>query len=394
MRLFLLPLIIFIIVGITEDIFIFRRLSHLIRFKWLKWIHAAFSLVMLAVIVTAISLPRRSGSEETLLTVMWMLWGYMTVYVPKTIWAIFALSAKLPQLWHRKSASWISVFGIIIALGLFIAMWWGALINRTAIDIKHIEVTIPDLPDTFDGYKIVQFSDLHTGTFGNDTTFISSLVDSINALGADMITFTGDIVNRRTVEIEPFTEILGNLRAPDGVVSILGNHDYGDYSAWNSPAERIANNLRLNAIEREMGWTLLNDSTIYVSRGNDSIAIIGVENISQPPFPTYGNLENATAGVADSITKILLSHNPSHWGTDISNNPYKKIALTLSGHTHAMQLEVGGFSPAKWVYPLWGGLYGDKHGQQLYVNIGAGTVGFPARIGATPEITLITLRKN
>ena len=394
MRLFLLPLIIFIVVGITEDIFIFRKLSRLTRFKWLKWVHAVFSIAMLAMIVTAISLPRRSGSEEVMLAVMWMLWGYLTVYLPKTIWSALALLSETPRLCHRKPVSWLSVIGIIIAVGLFFAMWWGALINRTEIDIKHVEVTIPDLPNAFDGYKIAQFSDLHTGTFGNDTTFISSLVDSINTLGADMIAFTGDIVNRRTIEIEPFTDILGKLRAPDGVVSILGNHDYGDYSAWSSPETRLANNRQLNAIERGMGWILLNDSTIYVSRGNDSIAVIGVENISQPPFPTYGNLANATVGVPDSITKILLSHNPSHWGTDISNNPDRKIALTLSGHTHAMQLEVGGFSPAKWVYPLWGGLSDDKYGQQLYVNIGAGTVGFPARIGATPEITLITLRKN
>ena len=193
MRLFLLPLIIFIVVGITEDIFIFRKLSRLTRFKWPKWVHAVFSIAMLAMIVTAISLPRRSGSEEVLLAVMWMLWGYMTVYLPKTIWSVLALLAEALRFWHRKPATWLSGIGIIIAVGLFFAMWWGALINRTAIDIKHVEVTIPDLPDTFDGYKIAQFSDLHTGTFGNDTTFISSLVDSINALGIGSQGFGGTV---------------------------------------------------------------------------------------------------------------------------------------------------------------------------------------------------------
>ena len=184
------------------------------------------------------------------------------------------------------------------------------------------------------------------------------------------------------------------MHGRDGVFSILGNHDYGDYYSWNSPADKADNMQQLLDMQSEMGWKMLNNATSFIHRGNDSIALIGVENVGDPPFTVYGDLDMAYETLDDPVVKILLSHNPAHWVEDIKDAPDKNIALTLSGHTHAMQMSAFGVSPAAWRYPTWGGLYADEDGHQLYVNIGLGEVAIPARIGANPEITLITLRRK
>ena len=271
-------------------------------------------------------------------------------------------------------------------------MWWGALINRYNIDVNRVDVEIEGLPAAFDGYTIAQISDLHVGTYGYDTTYVAEVADVVNSLSPNMIAFTGDIVNRISSELEPFVGTLSQLKAPDGVYSILGNHDYGDYYNSPSDAQKQANLEHLCNLQKQMGWKMLNNAYDIVRRSNDSIAIIGVENVGDPPFHTYGDLDAAYPALDDPTTKILLSHNPAHWDNDIQDAPDKNIALTLSGHTHAMQMCVFGWSPAAFRYPTWSGLYKDNDKHRLYVNIGIGEVAIPSRIGATPEITLITLR--
>ncbi|MDE6578716.1 MAG: metallophosphoesterase, partial [Muribaculaceae bacterium] len=281
-------------------------------------------------------------------------------------------------------------------------VWFG----RKNIVVNRVEVESPSIPRPFNGYTIAQISDLHVGTWGNDTTFVSALVDSVNSLHPDLIVFTGDIVNRESRELLPFVRTLSRLKAKDGVVSILGNHDYGDYMDWKNPQEREVNNILLSQLEAEMGWDLLNNTRRFMVRDNDSIMIIGVENIGDPPFPSYGDLEKALPSSRDSLFhqndkkyKILLSHNPAHWDEYVSHKT--NIALTLAGHTHAMQMmiKIGGWewSPAVFRYPLWGGMYERLNEQgnetKMYVNIGAGEVGMPSRLlSAYPEITLFTLR--
>jgi predicted MPP superfamily phosphohydrolase len=218
------------------------------------------------------------------------------------------------------------------------------------------------------------------------------VLDSLRQLSPDLIVFTGDIVNRRTDELHPFVETLSNISAPYGVYSILGNHDYGDYCDWPSDEAKRQNLDELISLENQMGWKMLNNETAFIHLAADSIALIGVENVGDPPFHTYGDLDKAYPTLDDGVTKILLSHNPAHWVDDICDAPDKNIALTLSGHTHAMQMAFGRISPAIFRYKTWGGLYNDNDNHSLYVNIGIGTVGFPARIGATPEITLFTLK--
>ncbi len=392
MRFPILPALCLLLINIGVDICLYKIIKYSsARRIWArlqKW-----SAVLLAIlIVVLVCLPKRNGSDDSLVTIMWILFAYFSIYVPKYIYLIFRLIGSIPLIWHGDRWRWTSVLGIVVAAVSFITMWWGALVNRLNVDVRKVEVQIPNLPADFDGFTIAQISDLHVGTFGDDTTFVSQLIDSINALNPDLIVFTGDIVNRRSDEFKPFISTMSRLHAPFGVFSIMGNHDYGDYSDWASEADKRQDVLNLWNMEAEADLEMLNNSFVWLRAESDSIALIGVENIGDPPFRVYGDLSEAYPDINDRNVKILLSHNPAHWEDDIEDNIDTNVALTLSGHTHAMQLELFGWSPAAWRYHKWGGLYADSTGQQLYVNIGAGTVGMPFRIGATPEITLFTLR--
>ena len=363
---------------------------------------AVWSSVVLTLFLVAIVIwPKKSADDSDFAFLMWGLYAYFSIYIPKYIFVIFDLLASVPRLFHASRLRLLSWTGILLGVLTFGAMWWGALINRFRIDVREVDFADSRVPEAFDGFKVVQISDIHTGTYGDDTTFVASLVDAVNALEPDLVLFTGDIVNRRSTELEPFTSVLSRLKAPSGVMSVLGNHDYGDYFKWQSDSAKAADRRHLADLQRALGWDLLNNDTRYIYKEGrhgqrDSIAIVGVENIGDPPFPVYGDLDAAYPGdLADDVFKILMSHNPAHWTADIADAPDKNIPLTLSGHTHAMQIELAGISPAALRYSTWGGRYDDADSTHtLYVNIGTGEVGVPARIGATPEVTLFTLRRG
>ncbi len=379
------------------DWYVMRQITHRVkahpRLWWNIELYSAIAITLL--LVGAIIVPAGKGADIMLEAKTWLLFGYLSVYIPKFLAVVFDLLASIPRLFGHRRIKALTVTGIVIAAASFLAMWWGALINRFNLQTTEVTVEIADLPPAFDGYRIVQISDMHTGTYDTDTTFISRLVDSVNAIGADAIMFTGDIVNRETSELMPFTGTLSRLKAPDGVFAILGNHDYGDYYAWDTPADKAANMQKLYDAYAAMGFRLMRNETAWLRRGNDSIAVIGVENIGEPPFPVYGSLTKSYPDLSDPVSKILLTHNPSLWVDSISGHDDVRVPLTLSGHTHAMQIEVAGVSPAAMRYPTWGGLYADADSRhQLYVNIGTGTVGMPMRMGATPEITVLTLRRR
>jgi len=385
-------LLILLLVCLAADAYIYVQACRRCRSKAWPRIQFISALILIgAMIVEMCLLPKQVG-EKQLLGKMWLLYAYLSIYLPKYVAIAFDLPASAPRLWHRRRIKWLTVSGIIAACSICAAMWWGAVFNRFNIDVTHVEAPIPDLPASMDGYRIVQFSDLHTGTFGKDTSFVDELIDSINAQNADAIVFTGDIVNRHSGEMEPFVNSLARLHAPDGVFAILGNHDYGDYYNWPSTRTRQANMELLCDLYRQTGIRLLRNETTWLRRGTDSIALIGVENIGEPPFTTYGSLVKSYPTLSDSVPKLLLSHNPRHWTDSIASDPTANVALTLSGHTHAMQIKVADWSPSAWRYDTWGGMYTDSAGRNLYVNIGSGTVGLPMRIGATPEITVITLK--
>ena len=356
------------------------------------------------IFIVAILLPRRD-TDANIQPIMWLLYIYITTLFPKIIYVIFSLIGRIPTIFRKNNLKLGLYIGIPAAIVIFISMWWGSLISRKQIDINNADIYSEKLPSEFEGYKIVQFSDLHLGTFGNDTTFISKVVDSINSLKPDLIVFTGDFVNRETNEARPFINTLSKLQAKDGIYSILGNHDYGDYMDWNSPSDKMLNLNSLYHVQESINWKLLNNDYDIIRHKNDSIIIIGVENWGEPPFKQYGDLTNAYKihrcnKLYDNNFKILLSHNPNHWSSEVINN--SNIDLTLSGHTHAMQfmIKIGNWkwSPSMWKYDEWAGLYSRKNKNndnlQLYVNIGIGEVAIPFRLGANPEITLITLRKS
>ncbi len=406
MRIPFIMMIISLVGSVLIDIYITRDIKQSVKNSiWWKG-YLLLSVLCWIFLIVVFCLPRRSESTD-ILPVMWMLYSILTVYGAKLIYVIFSLIGRFIRLFIGNSGKchpmrWL---GTAAALFVFIALWWGVGGTRHEIDVVKVNISSPKIPLPFNDYRIVQISDIHVGTWGNDTSFVSSLVDSVNSLHPDLIVFTGDIVNRRTDELKPFIPVLSRLNAPDGVLSILGNHDYGDYVDWKAPEDRLNNNRRLAEHQKQMGWNLLNNRKTFMTRGNDSIMVIGVENVGDPPFPTYGDLDVALSPSRDSLYhqndrrfKLLLTHNPEHWNEYVSR--HTNIDLTLSGHTHAMQmmLKFGNWvwSPAKYRYEQWGGMYDrlNDHGEQtkLYVNIGAGEVGMPSRLfAAYPEITLITL---
>ena len=379
-------MIIIILLNACVDYVIFRILKSYCRCIWSR-IHASISILIALFIIIVVSLPRRDGSDGQLLFIMWSLFSYFSIYLPKYT---FLLSRML--CFKKKIVKYISPIGLLLGCICAILMWWGALVNRYEVDVEEVVVEINDLPASFDDYKIAQISDLHLGTFNGDTIFVSKLVDIINTLDVDLVAFTGDIVNRKSDELLPYESLLSRIKAKDGVLSVLGNHDYGDYLDWATPKDKEENLRLMYEINQRMGWDLLLNESKYLYRGNDSIVVIGVENIGDPPFKVYGSLGEANQSLADSTIKILLTHNPAHWEQDIKDNKKYNIALTLSGHTHAMQIELLGFSPSIFRYNYWKGLYKDSLNRYLYVNVGAGTVAMPMRIGATPEITVLTLK--
>lgn len=286
----------------------------------------------------------------------------------------------------------LSWTGMIMGGGLF-----GTLIhgfgNKYKYQVKRLSLHFDNLPGSFKGLKIVQISDIHSGSF-TDKNAVQKGIDKILKEKPDLILFTGDLVNNTADEMDDYKDIFSQLRAPMGVYSTLGNHDYADYVQWPKPEEKAANLARLKQVHAEMGWRLLMNEHITFTRGNDTIALLGIENWSaKANFPKYGDLQKAYAGAEAYPFKILMSHDPSHWDAQVRRS-YGDIDLTLSGHTHGMQfgVELPGFkwSPVQYVYKQWAGLY-EEGKQKLYVNRGFGFIGYPGRVGILPEITVIEL---
>lgn len=281
--------------------------------------------------------------------------------------------------------------GLWLLLLPWVAWVYGTVVERNCSRVKRVEVESENLPATFDGYRVVHISDLHLKSFEGRGKALQRAVDKINALNPDVVVFTGDLVSYGHWELDGLQDILSELKAKDGVYSVLGNHDYSEYYRWPSQQERVEALEILKRRQRDMGWQLLLNENRTIARGEEKISIIGVENISgDKHFRTYGDLAKAMQGV-DGEYKILLSHDPTHWRSGVVGQ--SDIDLMLAGHTHAMQVMLLGWSPSSLIYDEWGGLYSEG-GQYLYVNRGMGQTVFKARIGATPEITLIELKSK
>lgn len=314
---------------------------------------------------------------------------------PKMLIGLFTIISTPFRLQKSKRASKVILLsGLIISLGMLTSICYGILLGRKNIRIEKVEIPLKVLPDTLDGLRIVQFSDAHLGSF-EDNSFLKKFADKINNEKADLLVFTGDMVNNYHQEILGFEDELQKMNARYGKFAILGNHDYGDYSIWKNEKEKAENQQAINLKMEEAGFFLLRNQSAKVSLRDSSLYIVGVENWGHKPFPQYAQLEKAMQGIPEQAFKLLLSHDPAHWEGEILEKT--QIPLTLSGHTHGAQFgfRLAGieFSPMRLIQKYWGGLY--RHSNQyLYVNRGTGCVGFLGRIDMAPEITVITLRSE
>ena len=286
----------------------------------------------------------------------------------------------------------LSWAGMLMGGGLFGTLLYG-FSNKYNYQFKKLQLAFENLPSSFRGLKIIHISDIHSGSF-TDKNAVHKGVQKILDQKPDLILFTGDLVNNRHDEMNDYMDVFNKINAPLGVFSILGNHDYGDYIHWDSEDEKMKNLEKLKEVHTALGWRLLLDENIVLEKEGDKISIIGVQNISgKSGFKSYGNLQKAYAGAKDHPFKILMSHDPSHWDSEVRLN-YPDIDLMLAGHTHGMQfgVEIAGFkwSPVQYIYKQWAGLYLEGS-QKLYVNRGFGFIGYPGRVGILPEITIIEL---
>lgn len=260
--------------------------------------------------------------------------------------------------------------------------------------LQNVSLYLPNLPKKFDGMRIGQISDIHSGSFHSKRQMRTGVEMLLNQK-TDMIFFTGDLVNGQTWEVNHYMDVFNKVRAPLGVYSILGNHDYGDYGQWPSPQDKIKNNLDMVKAHKELGWDLLVDEHRRIKVDGEEIGVLGIGNWGEMSrFPKYGKMDLATKDTQDLPVKLLMSHDPSHWRAQVIPQ-YKDIDVMFSGHTHGMQFGVRTpdfqWSPIEYVYTEWAGLYREQH-QQIYVNVGYGFLGYPGRIGILPEITIFTLK--
>lgn len=291
----------------------------------------------------------------------------------------------------------LSNLAVIIGGIPVLTLTYGIFRNAYRYKVYRENVPISGLAKGLEGLKIVQISDIHSGSFFLKEP-IQNAIDLINKEEPDLVLFTGDMVNTIADEMEPYTNLFGQIKARYGVYSVRGNHDYGDYNRWPSQAAKEANRRKFEAIQASMGWDLLKNENRILEVNGASLALIGIENTSGlPQFQKYGDLPGARAGTEKADVRILLSHDPSYWEPGVLEN-FKDIDLTLSGHTHGFQfgIEIPGWlkwSPSQYMYKQWAGFY-SKNNQHLYVNRGLGFLGYPGRVGILPEITVLTLVKG
>lgn len=390
------------------DLYAYQAFKTVFRSTATPWIYWGITL---AYIVLSVSISVLMSSGKVDYKYLGVLMGAsILLAVPKLVAIIPLLIediTRLGQFLFRAATTQPTTlpgrrtFISQIALGLaaipFIGIIDGIWKGRYRYRVISHTLEFEDLPDEFDGFTIAQISDIHSGSFDNQEK-VEYGVQMVNELGADAIMFTGDMVNNIASEAEPWIDTFKQLSGKNGVFSILGNHDYGDYWRFPSAQAKVDNLNRLKEIHAEMGMDLLLNESRYFERGNERLYLAGVENWGLPPFPQYGDLQTALNGIPEDAFTILLSHDPSHFDAEVKQHS-KKVHLTLSGHTHGMQfgIEIPGWikwSPVKFKYPKWAGLYPEPDGQVLHVNRGFGFLAFPGRVGIWPEITHITLRKK
>ena len=402
-----ISLIILFVIIVLLEVYAFQAIktitkSKVIRYSWLFVsiaVYANFAYV-------ALTYDRTQGQTPQFQMAMGIL---LTVLIPKLVVLIFMFGEDMYR-WILKLISAVTSgnttplagrrkFISQISLGLaaipFVSFIYGIVQGKYNYKVLKYQLTFKDLPEAFDGFTITQISDIHSGSFTNKEK-IQYGVDLINEQKSDIMLFTGDIVNNKADEMDNWIAVFDKLEAKEGKYSILGNHDYGDYMDWDNPQDKIDNFQKVKDIHQKIGFDLLLDEHRYLEKDGQKIALLGVENWGKG-FNQAGDLKRAAAGIQKEDFKILMSHDPSHWEEKVKKDPFN-YQLTLSGHTHGLQMgiEIPGWfkwSPSKYAYKQWAGLYKEA-GRVINVNRGFGYHAFPGRVGIWPEITVIELKKS
>ena len=322
-----------------------------------------------------------------LLSVIFLLIGDFTRFIEFGFKYFTAKENYFPERRKFISTTALAAAGIFSLLAID-----GIIFGKYRHSVRKVKLRFKNLPESFKGYKIVQISDVHSGSFFNPQK-LQKAIDLINEQDADVVLFTGDMVNNYADEFKPFIPLFKSIKAKDGKFSILGNHDYGDYGAWNSREEKAQNIPTLKNYQAEAGFKLLRNENIALEKNGEKIYLLGVENWGIKPFPQYGDLDKALLGVPEDAIKVLMSHDPTHFDEVVKKHK-TNVHLTLSGHTHGMQFGLDlkniKWSPVKFKYKKWADLY-ESEGKYLYVNRGFGVIAYPGRVGINPEITVIEL---
>ncbi|WP_282074570.1 metallophosphoesterase [Maribacter aquivivus] len=402
--------VLFVIGYVALSFYVLQALKTITKQPWWSWIYIAISLVVMINFIYQFSIGEETG--RVLSIPKSYAFGFLlTMLTFNIITILFLFSEDMYRLisgLYQKLFGEEKQFGLparrrflsLIALGIaavpFGALLYGMYKGKYNFKVLKYDLEFDDLPDSFDGYQITQISDIHSGSF-DDRKMIEYGVNLINKQKSDVLLFTGDMVNNMTSEMLPWADLFSTLKAKDGKFSVLGNHDYGDYIPWDTEELKHQNLEDLKTLQKEMGFDLLLNEHRYLQKGDDKIALVGVENWGKGGFKKAGDLKKAASKINADDFKILMSHDPSHWEMEVIQDAYH-YHLTLSGHTHGMQfgIEIPGWikwSPVKWRYPYWAGIYKEM-GQFINVNRGFGFLGYPGRVGIWPEITVITLKKK
>ena len=402
--------LIFILVFAVIDIYAYQAFRATFKNKWVNIAYVVISVIVLGnFIYHLVTLDRSAGLQTKInlaiglfltiyipkIAIMILMFGEDIIRVPQALYRYFSTGGTAETGYLPSRRTFISQLALGIAAIPFASFLYGMVKGKYNFKVLKYTLHFKDLPDAFDGYRITQISDIHSGSFDNKEK-IEYAVDLINQQASDAILFTGDMVNNMATEMLPWKDTFSKLTAKDGMFSVLGNHDYGDYVRWDTTVQKADNLEQLKTIQKEIGFDLMLNESRFIERNGQRIAIVGVENWGRG-FKQKGDLKKASEQLNGDDFKILLSHDPTHWQEQVINDDYH-YHLTLSGHTHGMQfgIEIPGlikWSPVKWRYKYWAGIYQEK-GQYINVNRGFGFLAFPGRVGIWPEITVSELKKG
>ena len=364
---------------------------------------AAYAIpTMLILLFILLQFATRSGILD-FKVMQWALWGFILAILPTNIYALFYIIDKTVKLFTKKSCRTLHYIGAIMSLIVILGLIVG-MATRHCIQVREVTIYSKNLPKEFDGIRIAHITDLHFGNLSPRDSYLKKIVTKLNEIAPDMLVCTGDMMNLTADEANGLDGLFTSVNAPLGRYAVMGNHDYGDYSKWESAEAKQANLMAAYEAYKRVGFVLLNDSAVQIAEYRlqstdtitlSTIGIIGVENWGKPPFPRYGDLAEATYKFEPAQFNILLSHDPNHWKSEVVSNQYKYIDLTLSGHTHSAQIGIDldnfKWSPSQWIFDQWDGLY-QEGSQYLFISRGLGYVGIPFRLGMPAEISVITLR--